>query len=159
MQRTTTLELCKENQKFSAAHFTIFSPTERERLHGHNFQVGVIISAPVTNNGMAIDYRRIKDLVKSICHSLDEYVLLPLNSPFLKIEDRGDQWAAIFNGETMLFLKSDTRCLEIENITVEDLSYYILQRFRGTADEFPEITVRVSSGAGQWGSSTWRRDD
>ena len=40
-QRTTTLELYKEEMKFSAGHFTIFSATERENLHGHNFSVYV----------------------------------------------------------------------------------------------------------------------
>ena len=34
MEELTTIEIDKENLKFSAAHFTIFSGTERERLHG-----------------------------------------------------------------------------------------------------------------------------
>ena len=43
MNDTVTIRLAKENMKFSAAHFTIFSASERERLHGHNFRVEVDI--------------------------------------------------------------------------------------------------------------------
>ena len=50
----TTLELCQEEMKFSAGHFTILSATERERLHGHNFTVYVAITGVVM---LSIDSR------------------------------------------------------------------------------------------------------
>ena len=37
-----TLYIDKESHKFSAAHYTIFSATERERLHGHNYSVSAL---------------------------------------------------------------------------------------------------------------------
>ena len=45
MEELTTLYIDKESHKFSAAHYTIFSATERERLHGHNYVVVVELSA------------------------------------------------------------------------------------------------------------------
>ena len=42
MTQLTTIELSKEYLKFSAGHFTVFSATERERLHGHNFSVSAL---------------------------------------------------------------------------------------------------------------------
>ena len=42
----TTINICKEALKFSGAHFTIFSATDRERLHGHNFRVRAEVTAP-----------------------------------------------------------------------------------------------------------------
>ncbi|MDB3933713.1 6-carboxytetrahydropterin synthase, partial [Luminiphilus sp.] len=50
MTRLTTLHIEKEAHKFSAAHYTIFSATERERLHGHNYFVSVRIVAKMGNN-------------------------------------------------------------------------------------------------------------
>ena len=45
MTRLTTLHITKEVHKFSAAHYTIFTATERERLHGHNYFVSVRLVA------------------------------------------------------------------------------------------------------------------
>ena len=56
MSDTVTIRLAKENMKFSAAHFTIFNASERERLHGHNFRVEVDIEARMLGNGMCFDY-------------------------------------------------------------------------------------------------------
>jgi hypothetical protein len=42
--RRTVIEIQKEYLHFSAAHFTIFSATVRENLHGHNFHVGAQLS-------------------------------------------------------------------------------------------------------------------
>ena len=53
MTRITTLHIDKESHKFSAAHYTIFSATERERLHGHNYSVSARIVAPMGDNGFA----------------------------------------------------------------------------------------------------------
>ncbi|EQD50251.1 hypothetical protein B1A_13514, partial [mine drainage metagenome] len=35
--RSVEVDLSKERMKFSAGHFTVFSASERENLHGHNF--------------------------------------------------------------------------------------------------------------------------
>ncbi len=43
----TVIEITKEALHFAAAHFTLFSATERENLHGHNFYVALEIEAEV----------------------------------------------------------------------------------------------------------------
>lgn len=53
MDEMTTLYIDKESHKFSVAHFTIFSATERERLHGHNYSVSTKIVAPMGANGFS----------------------------------------------------------------------------------------------------------
>jgi 6-pyruvoyltetrahydropterin/6-carboxytetrahydropterin synthase len=57
MGRLATLYIDKESHKFSAAHFTIFSATERERLHGHNYSVSAKIVAPLGDNGCCLGAR------------------------------------------------------------------------------------------------------
>lgn len=161
MQRLTTITLSKEYQKFSAAHFTIFSATSRERLHGHNFSVTVAITVPVGDDGLCFSYRIYKDILKDVCAELDEYVLIPENSPHLKISEEGPYYMVDFNGEVMPLLKSDTKLLPIRNTTVEEFAHFILEKLLQTnsnADQFDirELQVQVFSGPGQCGSSLWK---
>lgn len=159
MSRYTQIKLHKEYMKFSAAHFTIFSATERERLHGHNFQVEAEIKTSVNEDGICFGYRLFKDLVSKACKQLDEYVLLPALSPHLDIREEGNYYAATFNGETILQLKSDTLLLPIHNSTVEEFSHYILSQLQTELIKPPYsaewIRVGVSSGPGQSGVSEW----
>lgn len=162
--RTTTIEIAKENLKFSAAHFTIFSANDRERLHGHNFKVRASLEAPVDENGMCFNYQEIKSRLRSQCEALDEYVLLPGQSPYLSITEEQSIYQATYGEEVLPFLKSDTIILPIRNTTVEELSEYFLQQLISQDSFFYEndvhyLTIGVSSGDGQWGSSTWVKQE
>ena len=160
--RLTTIDISKEDLKFSVAHFTIFSSTERERLHGHNFKVRASVVAPVDENGMCFNYQEIKTRLRALCKSLDEYVVLPGNSPHLQISENEQNYCVTFNGENMTFLRSDTRVLDIRNTTVEEFSNYIVQQLVNRdnffqANDVHSLTIAVSSGDGQWGASSWQR--
>ena len=160
MHEFTTIEIQKEDIKFSAAHFTIFSETERERLHGHNFHVYLAITVPVGANGMCFSYKEIKDRLRQLVATIDEYMLLPANSPFLRIDEDGANYRVSFNGETLVFLKSDTLLLPIRNTTVEEIARYLLQQFMRDEDfindnNVQQLVMKVSSGSGQWGSARW----
>ncbi len=163
MEQLTTIEISKEYLKFSAAHFTVFSETDRERLHGHNFKVAAKVTAPVGPNGMCFSYRILKDKLEALCASLDEYLLLSAESPHLVISEEGENYRVGFNGETMLFLKADTLLLPVRNATVEEYSRYLLGRLledRELIDghDIREVGIKVSSGPGQWGSARWKKD-
>lgn len=163
MEQLTTIEISKEYLKFSAAHFTVFSATDRERLHGHNFKVAAKVTAPVGPNGMCFSYRILKDKLEALCASLDEYLLLSAESPHLVISEDGDDYLVGFNGETMRFLKADTLLLPVRNATVEEYSRYLLERMledRELIDGYDirEVGIKVSSGPGQWGSARWKKD-
>ncbi|WP_345417566.1 6-pyruvoyl trahydropterin synthase family protein [Halioxenophilus aromaticivorans] len=160
--RLATIRIAKEYLKFSAAHFTVFSATDRERLHGHNFTVSAEITAQVDSNGMTTNYRLYKDALQHCCEALDEYVLLPGESPYLDITQDNDQYLARFNGRTLVFPMEDTLVLPIRNTTVEEFSYYILQQLLvgkalGDNVDLWALSVSVSSGPGQSGESTWQR--
>lgn len=159
-KRLTTIKLAKEYMKFSAAHFTIFSAQERERLHGHNFNVSAEIVAPVDDDGLAFSYRIYKDKLEACCRRLDEYVLIPRESPYLDIEEDAEHYRIRFQNETMFFLKSDTLLLPIRNSTVEEYSFYLLNCLLAASSDLTgldihKIRIEVSSGPGQWGSSEW----
>jgi 6-pyruvoyltetrahydropterin/6-carboxytetrahydropterin synthase len=158
MEQLTTLYIDKQSHKFSAAHYTIFSATERERLHGHNYSVSVRIVAPMGDNGYAADYNVYKNRLAALCDGLDEYLLLAGESPYQQIEEAGDCYRVTFAEEQMLFLRSDSQVLPIRNATVEEFSYYLLQRLLEASadDDLREIELCVASGPGQKGCAGWR---
>ena len=162
MTELTTLETHKADMHFSAGHFTIFSATEREPLHGHNFTVGISIVTEIDDNGIAFDYGIYKRKIKKICERFDNYFLLPTQSPHLKIEEEGDYTIATFNKERMPFLKKDIILLPIRNISLEDLSAWFINELTQDKAELTQykihaMTIKVYSSPGQSASATWRR--
>ncbi len=154
-----TIELFKEAFKFSAAHFTIFSATERERLHGHDFFVSCGLTGTVTADGLIADYGSFKRQLRTMCDHLDELLLLPGQSPHLQIERSDGYVVAIFAGRRMPFLADEVRVLPVANITLEELSAFLLEQMVGedgalARQGIQEITLKVSAGPGQSATST-----
>ncbi len=160
MGRLTTLYIDKEAHKFSAAHFTIFTATERERLHGHNYSVSARIVAPMGNNGFSADYNVYKRRIADLCKPLDEYMLLAGNSPYQTIDEYEDEYWVTFAGRTLKFLQDETQLLPVVNVTVEELAHYLLGKLMmlSEGEGLVEVEVGVSSGPGQTGSAIWTED-
>jgi 6-pyruvoyltetrahydropterin/6-carboxytetrahydropterin synthase len=155
----TRIDISKEYLNFSAGHFTIFSATERENLHGHNFHVRCSVTAEVGADGMAFDYVLLKRVLKELCDGLDERVLLPERSPHLRLErDGGTVWA-LFDDERIPFLERDCLPLPIRNVTIEELAVLLLDRLRDRPElrgrAIRAIELGVSSGSGQWAFAHW----
>ncbi|WP_254000046.1 6-pyruvoyl trahydropterin synthase family protein [Myxococcus qinghaiensis] len=159
MPRTTTLELYKEEMKFSAGHFTIFSATHRENLHGHNFTVYVALTGEVADNGMLSDYGPLKQTIIARCRAWNETFFLPEKSPYLKLErDAKGDVLARFNGEELRFLARDITVLPVENVTLEELARVFGEELLGDGtalrkDGVTRLVVKCASGPGQ--SSSW----
>ena len=136
--RTATIELHKEELGFSAGHFTIFSATDREHLHGHNYQVQVGFYILIAHNGMAFDYRFYNTKIQALCEKLDRRFLLAGQSPYLRIEETQDGIIAHFNTEKIPFLKRDVVILPIVNATIEELSHWFLQQLLRNIKEISE---------------------
>ncbi|MBA2655197.1 MAG: 6-carboxytetrahydropterin synthase [Gammaproteobacteria bacterium] len=162
MSEITTIELYKENFEFAAGHFTIFSPTTRERLHGHNFRVAAKIDSEIVpDRGMAFDYGVYKEILHRLCKQLDSYFLLPTMSPYLRIETEGDYYYAYFHEDKIPFLKKDVLLLPLRNISVEELAKWFLEQI--VADEktinqhrVVGVYLQVFSGPGQGASASWK---
>jgi len=157
MSRLTTLYIDKEAHKFSAAHFTIFSATDRERLHGHNYSVSARIVAPMGDNGFSADYNVYKRRLATLCNELDEYMLIAANSPHQQLAEHGDELWVTFNGKTLRFPVDETIVLPVVNVTVEELAHYLLDKLLtlSAGEELVEVELGVSSGPGQTGAALW----
>ncbi|MBK5965326.1 6-pyruvoyl tetrahydropterin synthase [Thiocystis minor] len=158
-QPLTRIEIGKDYLNFSAGHFTLFSATERENLHGHNFQVRCAVTAAVDDDGLAFDYVVLKRALKDLCDQLDEQVLLPQRSPYLRIERQEGMVFALFADERIPFLERDVLPLPIRNVTIEELAALFLARLRERPElagqDLRVIELGVSSGLGQWAFSSW----
>ena len=158
--RIATIELHKEELGFSAGHFTIFSATDREDLHGHNYHIHASFRIAIQHNGMAFDYRLYNNKIQTLCDMLDRHFLLAGQSPYLKIEETEDMVLAHYNTEKIPFLKRDVVVLPVVNITIEELAYWFLQQLvqdphEIKANSIQSIIMRVSNGPGQSGAATW----
>ncbi len=161
VSRSASIEIGKEDMHFSAAHFTIFSATERENLHGHDFFVAATVTGPVDDGGLCFDYNALKTRLRALCERLDETVLLPAESPHLGIDAQTDRVTVAFADERLAFLPRDVKILPVRNITVEELSAWFVAQL--TADDgflalpIDSLHLRVSSGPGQWAGTTWQQ--
>jgi len=162
--RFASLDIHKEEFSFSAGHFTIFSATEREQLHGHNYYVSVSFEIKIEHNGLAFDYRHYKKKMLRLCDQLDRHFLLPNQSPYLRLEESGDYLIAHFNHQKIPFLKEDIIILPLTNITIEELSHWFLQQLLEDASGLSQhaihgITVKVYNGPGQSAGASWKEEE
>ncbi len=149
-----TIHLAKEPFKFSCSHFTIFSSEHAERLHGHNYQMRVDITLDKIDPklGMAFDFNAVKPKIRMICDELDERILLPTNSPYLKISEEGSQLRVVFNHKTYVFPAEDCLRLPLTNVTSEELSRYMCERLFAMLKEqsfWTSVQVEVEETRGQ----------
>ena len=158
---TVRLSIGKQAMKFSAAHFTLFGPGSRERLHGHDYFVSADLHARVGDDGLCFDYGILKRQLMALCQELDEYVLLPAESPLLRIERDGDRVEAVFGEERIPFLAADVQVLPLANVTLEELARWFLgrlmaacgERFEGWGLEW--LRLSVEAGPGQRAGVEW----
>lgn len=161
MVRLANLVIHKEEFAFSAGHFTIFSATEREAMHGHNYYVSVAFDFNIEGNGLSFDYRIYKKKIKLLCQQLDRHFLLPTLSPHLQIIEEDDVYIGVFAGRRLPFIKDDVVLLPITNITIEELSHWFLEQLLQHQADIQQhlihrVTVHVYNGPGQSAAATWQ---
>lgn len=157
-----TMRIRNPRMNFNAGHFTIFSATDREDLHGHSFFVGGEFIGPIDKNGLAFDYKVVKKALSALCDALDEKMLLPEQSPFLKLGEKDGYVTARYADETLMFLPRDVLTLPVRNVTLEELSRYFCRELceRAGITDLPVDVVRIEvfTGQGQSATSEWSRE-
>lgn len=161
--KKVSLTLSSSLMKFSAAHFTIFSATERENIHGHNFTLTLKLCTFLQKNDLVFDYNIFKKMAIDFCAALDEKLLIPLHSPYLTVDHLDQTVRVLFNQETLLFLPRDVLLLPIANVTVEGLAHYFLDKIlieQSLLDQcqVQKLTAIVASSTSQSGAVQWVRE-
>jgi 6-pyruvoyltetrahydropterin/6-carboxytetrahydropterin synthase len=161
--------LDKENFKFSCSHFTIFSADAAERLHGHNYYVSTQFTLKdiAADIGMAFDFGEIKPIIRKIVDSLDERVLVPLNSPHLRVTKADEVLEGSlsmpsirvqFARKVYIFPSDDVFLMPCSNITSEELARWVASSLAtdlnraGLAKKIVNVGVGVQETRGQ---SVW----
>ena len=81
---------------FASAHSLRDYPGDCSRLHGHNWQVEVLVESEVLNDvGIAIDFREIKKQTKVVSKRLDHQYLIEIE-PFDKLNPTAENIAKYF---------------------------------------------------------------
>lgn len=159
--KTRAIILQKESMKFSVGHFTIFSATERENIHGHNYTVSLRLVAKMGEGGMCCNYDIFKHKVEDVCREWNEHFIVPANSPYLTIQDGEGKYLLLnFADEEIPFLKRDVKCLPIQNASVEEFARLVLLNLVTTTNmnEYgvTELDVTVCSEPGQGATASWQ---
>ena len=160
----TTLHLAKQNFKFSSAHFLIFDEKSAEMLHGHNYQVEVDLVCRQNDEdktrGYAIDFHVLKKIIKDMCDTWDEHVLLPQEHPDMKSKTSvvGKNYEINFRDRFYSLPVKETIWLPITNTSVENLSALMAEElFKKTASMgVLEVQLKVEETRGQSASTTVR---
>lgn len=156
----TSLQLAKQNFKFSSAHFLIFDETHAERLHGHNYQVRVEIGiadlGALQTTGFFVDFNIFKKHIKSALDRWDEMVILPELHPDMSFQRREATLEVRFRDRFYAFPANEVVLLPVNNTSVEQLSRLLAEDFLG---EFKKhqvsfVSVYVEETPGQGATTT-----
>mmetsp|Transcript_46521 Transcript_46521/g.68769 ORF Transcript_46521/g.68769 Transcript_46521/m.68769 type:complete len:242 (+) Transcript_46521:102-827(+) len=158
------VRVARENFKFNAAHFVAFKGF-RERLHGHNYQVGVRLlgSRHICSDGYVLDFGDVKKVIRAVCKKLNEYFICPTLSNVLDIKIEKDEDGNETNvkitcedGTKFSFPRGDCAMLPIVHVTAEELAIYIwgeilrdFDRNRLLGRGIHTMEVRVTEAPGQ----------
>lgn len=108
----------------------------RERLHGHNYQVGVRVygSKKISNDGYVVDFGNIKKITRAVCKELNEHFLCPMHSDVIDVvlgtpSGGGDSvQLTCEDGSVFVFPRADCALLPIVHATAEELAIYLWSR-------------------------------
>lgn len=153
---TISLQLAKQNFKFSSAHFLIFDKTHAERLHGHNYQVRVEIGIPdhesLHSTGFFVDFNVFKKYIKSALDRWDEMVILPGRHPDMKFQTKGATLEVTFRDRFYAFPEKEVVLLPVTNTSVEQLSRLLaedfMKEFKAHQVSFVSVYVEETPGQG-----------
>jgi len=139
-----SIDLSKENFKFSAAHFLIFPDGSAERLHGHNYRVFVEIEARLSAHGLVLDFKAVKPVVRELCDELDEHWLVPGEHPVLSHGERPDGTVEVRYLDRYYAAPSeDVIVLPINNTSSENLATWFGRELRRRlAERFADVEIR-----------------
>ena len=121
-----------ERFKFNAAHFIAYDGF-RERLHGHNYHVGVKIKGDaIGSDGYVVDFGDVKKVVIKCCKALNERFICPAKSDVLQCKMKKDAHGILSglkltcqDGCKFLFPAGDCVILPIVHSSAEELARYL----------------------------------
>jgi 6-pyruvoyltetrahydropterin/6-carboxytetrahydropterin synthase len=126
MRRRHRLTVAREQYKFSCAHMTVFPDGTKERLHGHNYQVGLAIDVSDVSFAAMIPFAPVKAALAELCASWKERVLIADRNPHYQlVRDDGVELEFRLCGQRYVLPRADALVLPLDNIAVEPLAAHV----------------------------------
>jgi len=143
MSRSFSIEVAKDYFNFASAHFLIFSNGQREPLHGHNYQVSVVMEGELDPAGVVLDFIAFKPLVKRICDGLDHRTLIQTASPVITLRQRAHEIELRYKQQKIILPRQDVLLLPLINTSTELLAEYVAGQIRRRVRRnFPKSQIR-----------------
>jgi len=148
------VRVTKDYLVFSSGHFITFDGDNCERIHGHNYRVAVEVDGPLDVNAYVVDFIALRDMTRAIVDELDHRMLLPADSPLIRVAAEGANTVARYRDRFWSFPTEECVVLPLANTTAELFADYIakrlLQDMKGRGWSDPEaIRVEVEECFGQ----------
>jgi 6-pyruvoyltetrahydropterin/6-carboxytetrahydropterin synthase len=144
MSRVFSIEVAKDYFNFASAHFLIFPDGQREPLHGHNYQVSVLLEGEIDHAGVVLDFITFKPLVKQVCDALDHRTLIQTKSPIIKVREKGKEVEVFYKKQRLLLPRQDVILLPLVNTSTELLAEHVANQIRRVVrKKFPETRIRM----------------
>ncbi|BBB23653.1 6-pyruvoyl tetrahydrobiopterin synthase [Isorropodon fossajaponicum endosymbiont JTNG4] len=101
---------------FASAHSLRDYPGDCSRLHGHNWQIEMmVVTRKLNSNGIAIDFREIKKQTKVVVKRLDHQYLNEI-APFDKLNPTAENIAKYFFDEVGQLI--NTNDVKVKEVTI-----------------------------------------
>ncbi|MDD4880624.1 MAG: 6-carboxytetrahydropterin synthase [Gallionellaceae bacterium] len=143
---------------FNSAHFITYGNV-CENLHGHNFHARVAAHGDDMGEGYVLDFVALTRLARGICEELSDRVILPGNSPVVRLEEEDGLVKVSSFGKRYWLERDGCAILPIGNATAELVARYIGSRLvdalgrEGLAGNLRLLEVGVEEADRQWGIS------
>ncbi|WP_428268553.1 6-pyruvoyl trahydropterin synthase family protein [Haliangium sp.] len=157
------ISVARAEFKFSCAHMTVFPDGSKERLHGHNYFLGLALELRDVAFANMIPFAPIKEAAAGLCREWKEHLLLATGNPHFELiappsdgaDEADDEMAFRLCGARYVVPRADVILLPIDNVAVEPLAAHAAERLAGTLADLlrPDLVscleVEISEGPGQ----------
>ena len=137
-----SIEVAKDYFNFASAHFLIFANGRREPLHGHNYQVSVVIEGELDRSGVVLDFIAFKPLVKQICDSLDHRTLIQTESPTVVVHQTAKEVEILYKKQRLILPRGDVVLLPLVNTSTELLAEYVADQIKQKVRQQFSATIK-----------------
>ena len=124
------VRVSSEQMTFSAGHFITFGQDTCEPLHGHDYRVAAEVYGALDENQCVLDFIALRDRLVEILAELDHRVLLPSESPSIRVVEGPEEIEARFADRRWVFPRGDCVLLPVANTTAELLARHVARRLR-----------------------------
>jgi 6-pyruvoyltetrahydropterin/6-carboxytetrahydropterin synthase len=151
----------KDYLTFASGHFISYEGHECEKLHGHNYRVGVTLEGELGASFYVMNFVTVKRTMKRLTDELDHRVLLATGNPLIEVSDGDHEVRVSCRDRRYVLPREDVVLLAIENTTAELLATHLAARLKEELRSLGQggltaLEIEVEESPGQ--SAFYRED-